>query len=76
MKSFNLEEALKGEPVLLKNGDKGYVKFLVPDACSKNTQTEFVGYGISVHDEFYICEWDGEGNDRLYDESSIIGMWG
>lgn len=75
MKPFNLDEALKGEPVLLKNGDKGYVKFLVPDICSENTLTEFVGYGISFDDEFYVCEWDGEGNDRLYDEYSIVGMW-
>ena len=41
MKPFNLENALKGEPVLLKNGDKGYVKFLVPDICSENTQTKY-----------------------------------
>ncbi|THA09432.1 hypothetical protein [Rodentibacter pneumotropicus] len=77
---FNLERALSGEPVLLKNGLKGFV---IADLSLNGKQevSEFLDYkhlvGFAEDNNLHLLQWNLDGDDEVYvDKSySIIGMW-
>ena len=80
MKNFDLKAALNGEPVMLRGGDKAYIKYnLLDEIKSPNVKVgmyPLVGYRLECN---YInnTSWDVLGitkyrNTREYD---IIGMW-
>ncbi|OOF56189.1 hypothetical protein BKK56_04205 [Rodentibacter genomosp. 2] len=62
---FNLERALVGEPILLKNGLKGYILKQIDDTL--------IGY----FDHSSPCSWELDGShSRAADtQFDIIGMW-
>ncbi|VEH66641.1 pyruvate kinase [Rodentibacter pneumotropicus] len=57
---FNLERALAGEPVLLENGDKAFVKFQL--GAPVIGYHSLVGYFINERGREERCSWFNDGN--------------
>lgn len=75
MKPFNLEKALAGEPVVVRDGSKAFVKFEVPKELRENNFADIVGFRIRGN-EFIVKEWDIDGVARSscgYED--IVGMY-
>lgn len=80
MKKFDLKAALNGEPVMLRNGYKAYIKYnLLDDIKSLNVKVgmyPLVGYRLECN---YInnTSWNvlGIAKYRATREYDIIGMW-
>lgn len=81
MKPFNLEEALSGKPVKIRNGPKAYVLGRIPD----DIKTDYPLRGFIVKlkptgelDDGYTACWTLSGknyaNTKLH-FTDIIGMW-
>ena len=71
MKPFDLQEALNGAPVQLRNGQKTYVVGL-SKLCAEDGNGYIVGeYGRN------LCKWSKDGKYWLNRESEwdIVGMW-
>lgn len=70
MKKFNAEEALKGAPVKLRNGQKAYVE-------KYNEGVVFVYSGYVEDEKEIITTWAKEGTEYCFVESQrdIISMW-
>lgn len=79
MKPFNLEEALSGKPVRLREGTKAYVKFALKNQFScLGELVGFVTYETSHYkDEDFLLKWDARGFICSGEENpeDIIGMW-
>ena len=80
MKEFNLEAALNGEPVMLRNGGKAVVKYNLLNEVEKlevrDTVYPLIGYRF---DGIYIntISWSLTGKSVHWAtlEYDIIGMW-
>ncbi|WHP45012.1 pyruvate kinase [Pasteurella multocida] len=75
MKAFDLEKALAGEPVVLRNGDKAFVKFVLENPLFEDDQV--VGFHIDSEGKEEVTSWGNNGvhipnTNSIYD---IIGMW-
>ncbi|MCL7772599.1 pyruvate kinase, partial [Pasteurella multocida] len=75
MKEFDLEKALAGEPVVLRNGDKAFVKFVLENPLFEDDQV--VGFHIDSEGKEEVTSWGNNGvhipnTNSIYD---IIGMW-
>ncbi len=70
MKKFNAEEALKGAPVKLRNGQKAYVE-------KYNEGAVFVYSGYVEDEKEIITSWTNGGTEYCFVESQrdIISMW-
>lgn len=79
MKPFNLEEALSGKPVRLREGTKAYVKFALRNQFScLGKLVGFVTYETGHYkDEDFLLKWDARGFICSWEENpeDIIGMW-
>lgn len=76
-KPFNLEAALAGKPVLLRNGSKAFVKFVMPNPVSEINQ--IAGYVCYGDGKCEVITWSIDGiYGRFYTKHSesfdIIGM--
>lgn len=80
MKPFDLQEALNGDPVMLKNGSKAFVKYNLLNEVEKlevrDTVYPLIGYRF---DGIYISttSWDLKGKSVHWAtlEYDIVGMW-
>ena len=78
IKEFNLEEALNGKPVLLRNGLKAYVKYnlnsVEPD---KRSGSFYPLQGYAINNVIQPVVWSVKGTAGGYMdyEYDIIGMW-
>ncbi|MGC6247213.1 pyruvate kinase [Bisgaard Taxon 45] len=75
MKEFDLEKALAGEPVVLRNGNKAFVKFVLENPLYEDNQV--VGFHIDDEGNEECINWRKDGIhipnvNSMYD---IIGMW-
>lgn len=70
MKKFNAEEALKGAPVKLRNGQKAYIEKYIEGAV-------FVYSGYIDDENETTTTWTKEGTEYCFVESQrdIISMW-
>lgn len=80
MKPFNLEEALAGKPVKLRNGGKAYVKYVLDSKYNTSYQLRgYIEYRSIPNGAISIEEysWTLEGIDFIDEksESDIIGMY-
>lgn len=82
MKPFNLETALAGEPVRLRNGRKAVILCRVPDEYlfEDGEPSAFSLYGLILDKRGYIdlgdaCWRDNGTYDFRSHECDIIGMW-
>ena len=80
MKKFDLKAALNGEPVMLRNGYKAYIKYnLLDEIKSLNVKVgmyPLVGYRLECN-HINNTFWDvlGIAKYRATREYDIIGMW-
>lgn len=72
MRKFDWQKALEGEPVMLRNGRKAYIKFRVP--TPRLDKTAFCGYYIDYSTNVAMS-WDEEGGSTVSKETDIIGMF-
>ncbi|MBE2895586.1 hypothetical protein HPC38_01680 [Pasteurellaceae bacterium HPA106] len=77
MKNFyldlDLEKALAGEPVKLKNGDKAFVKYVIPEQYK--TSAPLRGFIVADH-SVLSAEWLLNGKDKGgFSGFDIVGMW-
>ena len=83
MKEFNLDAALNGEPVMLRNGCKGIVYYKIPKeyVFSDGSNSEFPLKGLIFDEDGFIKDssyfWTDNGlcNHESYHPHDIIGMW-
>ena len=83
MKPFDLEKALAGEPVRLRDGSKAIIYYCVPDEFKideDGTLDSFPVKGMIFDEEGYILKstvsWRKNGKFRSLEASEdIIGMW-
>ena len=82
MKEFNLEAALNGEPVMLRNGKKAIIYYCTPDEFKfgENIPDTFPLKGMVFDLNGYLddslAEWRCDGSFRCSeDDWDIIGMW-
>ena len=83
MKAFNLEAALNGEPVMLRNGCKGVVYYKIPKeyVFLDGSNSMFPLKGLIFDEDGFIKDssyfWTDNGlrNHESYHPHDIIGMW-
>lgn len=84
MKEFNLDAALNGEPVMLRNGKKAYIGYKTPDYYVYDNGREIKfplhGYIIKAYNiiEVPYMFWNINGRaykDGIDNASDIIAMW-
>lgn len=84
MKEFNLDAALNGEPVMLRNGKKAYIGYKTPDYYVSDNGREIKfplhGYIIKAYNiiEVPYMSWNINGRaykDGIDNASDIIAMW-
>lgn len=83
MKEFNLDAALNGEPVMLRNGCKGVVYYKIPKeyVFSDGSNSAFPLKGLIFDEDGFIKDssyfWTDNGfcNHESYHLNDIIGMW-
>lgn len=76
MKEFNLEEALAGKPVKLRNGDKAYVIKHILNPTNKNYA--LIGYREHANNgKEEPLSWDVSGKyfHNYQQNADIVGMW-
>ena len=81
MKPFNKAEALKGAPVVLRNGAKAFVKFEIPAdqlINSSNIRDALHGYivgPLNIAGDIFRWKEDGRVWTKSENEFDIVGMW-
>lgn len=83
MSNFNLEKALQGEPVCLRNGMKGIIYYRVPENYTFRDGSPVYRplKGMIFTEEGHLSssgfEWllDGKVDDHYLNNLDIIGMW-
>ena len=83
MKEFNLDAALNGEPVMLRNGCKGVVYYKIPKeyVFSDGSNSAFPLKGLIFDEDGFIKDssyfWTDNGlcNHESYHPHDIIAMW-
>ena len=84
IKEFNLDAALNGEPVMLRNGKKAYIGYKTPDYYVSDNGREIKfplhGYIIKAYNiiEVPYMFWNINGRaykDGIDNASDIIAMW-
>lgn len=83
MKQFNLEEALSGKPVKLRDGSKAIILFRIPDTykLENGLKVTFPLFGIildtngAVDDPYASWRDNGLFSSCCTSDYDIIGMW-
>lgn len=81
IKPFNLEKALAGEPVITREGNKAYVKYVMPDEHRAYAGAYPLNGYILNHEEpdgVEIYQWTKDGSAQVSSPNhrdDIIGMW-
>lgn len=81
MKPFNKAEALKGAPVVLRNGAKAFVKFEIPAdqlINSSNIRDALHGYivgPLNIAEDIFSWKEDGRVWAKSENALDIVGMW-
>lgn len=79
MKPFDLQEALNGAPVKLRNGNKAFITFNLSNLkdWSNVTDRPLIGHSLNKSESledlhsWTLCGWSAGGSNL----SDIIGMW-
>ena len=84
MEPFDLEKALKGKPVQLRNGNKGIIIHRIPNHIKfengSTVKKPLIGYILNSKDKLLISNVLWCANGSYYDEEQvhnhdIVGMW-
>ena len=77
MKEFNLEAALNGEPVMLRNGDKAFIFKNVKNMHVLDFEVDYPLIGM-IHNHAVVQTWSIDGRTSLANDCAdrdIVGMW-
>lgn len=77
MKEFNLEAALNGEPVMLRNGDKAFIFKNVKNTHVLDFEVDYPLIGM-IHNQAVVQTWSLDGRTSLtndYADRDIVGMF-
>lgn len=77
MKPFNLKEALAGQPVITRKGDKAFILNNLNDLKDKGFTPTYPLVGIIQNKTEVFC-WTLEGRISLHTDEAlgdIVGMW-
>lgn len=77
MKPFNLKEALAGQPVVTRKGDKAFILNNLNDLKDKGFTPTYPLVGIIQNKTEVFC-WTLEGRISLHNDEclgDIVGMW-
>ena len=80
MKPFNKAEALKGAPVVLRNGEKAFVGFEIPADQLINSDIKDALHGyivgpLNIAEDTISWKEDGRILSNRESEFDIVGMW-
>lgn len=77
MKEFDLEAALNGEPVMLRNGDKAFIFKNIKNTHVLDFEVDYPLIGM-VHNHSAVQTWSLDGRISLTNDCAngdIVGMW-
>lgn len=77
MKKFNLEAALNGEPVMLRNGDKAFIFKNIKNTHVLDFEVDYPLIGM-VHNHSAVQTWSLDGRISLTNDCAngdIVGMF-
>ena len=77
MKKFDLEAALNGEPVMLRNGDKAFIFKNVKNTHVLDFEVDYPLIGM-IHNHAVVQTWSLDGRTSLTNDCAdrdIVGMW-
>lgn len=77
MKEFNLEAALNGEPVMLRNGKKAYIFKNIQDTHILDFKVDYPLIGM-MHNRAVVQTWSLDGRTSLTNDRAdrdIVGMF-
>ena len=77
MKEFNLEAALNGEPVMLRNGDKAFIFKNVKNMHVLDFEVDYPLIGM-IHNHAVVQTWSIDGRTSLANDCAdrdIVGMF-
>lgn len=72
MEALNIELALKGHPVRLRNGEKAYIRHL--ETVLPVTR-KLIGYRKPNSADYVLVSWTKEGENTQSGNLDIVGMW-
>lgn len=81
MKRFNKAEALKGAPVVLRNGAKAFVKFeiaadqLINGSNIKDALHGYIVGPLNIAEDIFSWKEDGRVWTKSENALDIVGMW-
>ena len=77
MKEFNLDAALNGEPVMLRNGDKAFIFKNVKNTHVLDFEVDYPLIGM-IHNHAVVQTWSLDGRTSLTNDCAdrdIVGMF-
>lgn len=77
MKEFNLDAALNGEPVMLRNGDKAFIFKNILGTPILDFKPDYPLIGM-IHNHAIVQSWTLDGRISLSNDCAngdIVGMW-
>ena len=72
MEPLDIEKALHGHPVRLRNGEKAYIRH--KEVELRNCM-ELVGYRELNSGAYVLARWIKDGESTLSEDLDIVGMW-
>lgn len=72
MEPLNIEKALQGHPVRLRNGEKAYIRHF--EVVLPITR-KLIGYRKPNSVDYVIVSWDKDGTNMSSGNLDIVGMW-
>ena len=72
MEPLNIEKALQGHPVRLRNGEKAYIRHF--EVVLPITR-KLIGYRNPNGVEYVIVGWNKDGENLTSGNLDIVGMW-
>ena len=72
MEPLNIEKALQGHPVRLRNGEKAYIRYREVEFPVNRT---LVGYRKLNSTEYVLLNWTKNGDHTSSENLDIVGMW-
>ena len=77
MKEFNLDAALNGEPVMLRNGDKAFIFKNIQNTPILDFKSDYPLIGM-IHNHAVVQTWSLDGRTSLTNDCAdrdIVGMF-
>ena len=77
MKEFNLDAALNGEPVMLRDGSKAFIFKNIKNTNVLDFKTDYPLIGM-IHNHAAVQTWSLDGRISLSNDCAngdIVGMW-